>query len=380
LKSSRSTKTGTKFRTEIPLLRPWLVKPEDLLPDFRAVWESGKLSRGEFTKRFEKLAARELGAKEAVAVSSCTSGLILVLRALGVKKKVVVPDYTFPATGHSALWVGAGLVFCDVDLDDFTLSPRALAKIDDPEVEAVLAVNIFGLPPKVGELEKICRTKGWKLIFDSAQGMGGEYKGRRCGGFGVAEVFSMSPSKLITSAEGGVITTNDPELAAKLVSLRDYGKGPNEDMAAVGLSARLSELLAVLAYKNLRHLKKLRAEREKLVKRYKKGLQDIEGIAFQEWNPDRKSGHNYFVFRVTGAAAKTRDELLQFLKEAGIEGKRYFYPALHQLTAYEGVPSGHFPAAEQLCREALAVPLYSGMSGKDQDLVVSRIREGLSGQ
>ena len=380
MKSSGSTKTGKKSRKAIPLLRPWLVKPEDLLPDFRAVWESGMLSRGEFTKRFEKLAARELGAKEAVAVSSCTSGLILVLRALGIKKKVVVPDYTFPATGHSALWAGAGLVFCDVDLDDFTLSPQALAKIDDPEVEAVMAVNIFGLPPKVGELEEICRNKGWKLIFDSAQGMGGEYMGRRCGGFGAAEVFSMSPSKLITSAEGGVITTNDPELAAKLVSLRDYGKGPNEDMEAVGLNARLSELLAVLAYKNLRHLKELRAEREKLVKRYKKGLQGIKGIAFQEWNPDRKSGHNYFVFRVTGAAAKTRDELLQFLKQAGIECKRYFYPALHQLTAYQGVACGHFPVSEQLCREALAVPLYSGMSGKDQDLVVSRISEGLSGQ
>jgi dTDP-4-amino-4,6-dideoxygalactose transaminase len=158
-----------------------------------------------------------------------------------------------------------------------------------------------------------------------------------------------------------VITTNDRALAAKLVSLRDYGKGPTEDMESVGLSARLSELLAVLAYKNLRHLKALRAERAKLAKRYKKELQDLKGIAFQEWGPDRKSGHNYFVFRVTGDAARTRDELLEILKSEGIECKRYFYPALHQLTAYRGYGSGNFRAAEQLCREVAAVPLYSGM-------------------
>lgn len=375
MKSPRTNKREKNSKKIIPLLRPWLVKPEELLDDYRKVWASGVLCRGEFTKRLEKRAAKELGAKEAVAVSSCTSGLILVQRALDIKKKVVVPDYTFPATSHSALWVGAQLVFCDVDVDDFTLSPRALSRIEDPDVEAVLAVNIFGLPPKIDELERICRKKGWKLIFDSAQGMGGEYKGKRCGGFGVAEVFSMSPSKLITSAEGGVITTNDPELAAKLVQLRDYGK-KGEDMVAVGLSARLSELLAVLGYKNLCHLKELRTEREKLVKRYRKGLRDLSGIAFQEWDSERKSGHNYFVFRVTGTASKTRDELLEFLKQGGVECKRYFYPALHRLTAYRGRYPGHFPVAEQLCREVMAVPLYSGMTESDQDRVIARIREG----
>jgi len=374
----RSRKIEKPKKEIIPLLRPWLVNLKEMIPDLEKVWASGKLSLGQYTEKLEAMARKELGVKEAIAVSSCTSGLILVLKALNLKKKVIVPDYTFPATSHSVLWVSAQVRFCDIDLDDFTISPKALAEIDDPEVEAVIAVNIFGLPPKISELEKICRKKGWKLIFDSAQGAGAEYQGKNCGGFGAAEVFSLSPSKVITSAEGGLITTNDSELAHRLRQLRDYGKGPDkEDMLEVGLSVRMSELCAVLASHNFRHLKPLRQEREKLVKRYQEKLSHLPGLAFQSGDGGRKSGHNYFVFRITESAGKTRDQVLSELRQAGIECKRYFYPPLHRLTAYRGISNGGFKNAEKLSREAIAVPLYSGMKIQDQDQVIKEITRSI---
>lgn len=372
MKNSHAIKRTAK--RQIPLLRPWLVDLEELIPDLEKVWASGKLSLGLYTEKLEAYARKTLGVKEAIAVSSCTSGIILVLKALEIKKKVIVPDYTFPATSHAVLWAGAKVKFCDIDMDDFTISPEALAEINDPEVEAVIPVNIFGLPPKISELEKICAKRGWKLIFDSAQGLGAEYKGKRCGGFGIAEVFSLSPSKVITSAEGGIITTNDSGLALKLRQLRDYGKGPDKaDMLGVGLSARMSELCAVLGCHNFKHLDKLRLEREKLVKRYRKKLSGIKGLAFQEFGPERKSGYNYFVFRVTAEAGKTRDHLLEELIQAGIECKRYFYPPLHLLTAYKGLSNGGFKNAELLSWETIAVPLYSGMKTQEQDQVIREI-------
>jgi len=373
-------KSSRKSKIRIPLLKPWLVRPEDLVCDLRKVWESRRLSLGPYTAKLEERAKELLGVKEAIAVSSCTSGLILSLKALGVRKKVVVPDYSFPATAHAVLWAGAEVLFCDVELDDFTLSPEALARVNDAEVEAVVAVNIFGLPPRVDAIEGLCRRRGWKLVFDSAQGMGGEYKGRRIGGNGIAEVFSMSPSKLVTAAEGGMVTTNGQGLAEELRQLRNYGKGPEEEMVFVGLSARLSELCAVLAFRNLGHLKELLQKRDKLQRRYRKELKDIRGIAFQEWGPERKSGLNYFVVRITEDAAKTRDEVVREMAEAGIECKRYFYPALHRVAAYGGRFGGSCPNAERLGREAMAIPFYSAMTEREEDEVIEELHKVMAGR
>jgi len=375
LKGPRSRKRRDRFPKRVPLLKPWLVKPEEFLKNLKPVWESGRLSLGANTDKLEGLARKLLGVKEAIAVSSCTSGLILLQKALGIKKKVVVPDYTFPATSHSVLWAGGEPLFCDVDLGDYTLSPEALSRIEDPDVEAVIAVNIFGLPPKVGELERVCRKKGWKLIYDSAQGLGGEYLGKMVGGNGIAEVFSLSPSKLITAAEGGLVTTNDRNLGDRMRELRNYGKGRQEDIGSLGLSARLSELCATLAYLNLRHLKALRSERKKLVDRYKKALGDLPGVLFQETDRIRSSGHNYFVLRISEESGTSRDRALQELKAAGIECKRYFYPAVHRVSAYRGKYPGNCPNAERLSREAMAIPLYSGMGWQAQEYVISKLRK-----
>jgi len=364
----------------IPLLKPWLVKPEALVGDLRKVWASGRLSLGEYTGKLEDRARELFGVKEVVAIQSCTSGLILTMKALGIGKKVVVPDYTFPATSHAAIWLGAEVVFCDVDLSDYTISPEALAGINDPEVEAVLAVNIFGLPPKVDEIAGICAEKGWKLIFDSAQGIGGEYRGRSIGGNGAAEVFSMSPSKLVTSAEGGMVTTNDTALASELRELRNYGKGRGEAMEGVGLSARLSELCAVLAWRNLGHLKELLAKRERLEKKYRKALAGIKGVAFQEWGPERKSGRNYFVVRITEEAGKSRDQAVSELWEQGIECRRYFYPAVHEIPAYRGKYAADCPNAVVLSSQAMALPFYSTMTAKEQDLVIERFEGVMTGR
>jgi len=364
----------TEGRCSIPLLKPWLVSPDQLWEDFKQICSNGRLSLGKFTQRLEERARKILGVKEAVAVSSGTSGLILLLRALGIKGKVVVPGFTFPATSHSVLWAGAKVKFCDVCEDDFTISVKELEKINDPDVEAVFAVNVFGLPPKIKELEEICEKKGWSLLFDSAQGLGARYNGRKTGGFGKAEVFSMSPSKVITAGEGGLITTNDTQLAEKLRSLRDYGK-TKDDIAYLGLSARMSEFNALVAFHSLAHLEELVESRRQKALRYREELGEIAGISFQQGTKEQESGYNYFVIRLTEESFLSRDELWQGLLNEGIETKRYFYPPAHKISAYKSWSNSQLPVSEKLSESCLALPLYPELEEEKQEQIIKTIKK-----
>ena len=359
---------------KIPLLRPWIIEPEELLSELKEIIASGKLSLGIFTQKLEEAIQRALGVKNAILVSSGTSGLILVLKALGIKGKVVVPAFTFPATSHSVLWAGAKVKFCDVNLDDFTISLSELEQINDPEIEAVIAVNVFGLPPRIEELEQICRKRGWKLIFDSAQGLGSEYKGEKTGRFGWAEIFSLSPSKVITAGEGGVITTNDSELAHQLRSLRNYGKSHDgSDIIETGLSVRMSEFNALIAYHNFSHLEELINLREDLIKNYQRAFANKKGIEFQKTDNQRRSACNYFVLRITEQAPISCEELYLKLQEQGIESKRYFYPPAHKIRAYLDWQKDSFPNSELLSEQCLALPLYPGLEAEEQERIIKTI-------
>ena len=366
---------------KIPLLRPWVVEPEKLLPDLKEIITSGKLSMGIFTEKLEQAIQRALGVKHAILVSSGTSGLLLVLTALGIKGKVVVPAFTFPATSHSVLWAGAKIKFCDVELDDFTISVSELEKLEDPEVEAVIGVNVFGLPPQIEELEQICQSRGWKLIFDSAQGLGAEYKGEKVGKFGLAEIFSLSPSKVITAGEGGVITTNDSTLAERLRSLRNYGKTKDgSDIIETGLSVRMSEFNALVAYHNFVHLEELLKTREALVEKYLQAFSTKKGIKFQIIDGKRKSAYNYFVLRISDKAQINCEELHKKLQEHGIESKRYFHPPAHKIQAYQYWQKDSFPNSELLAEQCLALPLYPQLRFEEQEKIIQTINYYLEEQ
>lgn len=350
----------------IPVIRPTLIPFAHIEKEFREIWSSGLVTTGKFTRKFEMEAERKLNVKHAVAVSCATSALILAVKALKLKGEVILPAFTWTSTAHSLVWNNIKPVFADSLPGTYCLDPEDVRRKITSKTTAIMPVHVFGLPVDVDELKHIAKSEGLGLLFDSAQAIGATYRKKPVGGFGDCEIFSFSPTKVVTSLEGGMITTNNSRLAEKIRSLRDYGKNVNSsDIVEVGLSARITELQSVVGWKNLIQLDKLIARRHYLISLYKKELENIKGVTLQDKPADRTSSGNYFVLFIGRKSRMSRDKLYSVLREKGVQTKQYFHPAVHLQKAYRKINcsaiKGSLPVAEKAAREGLALPLYAHM-------------------
>ena len=353
----------------IPIIRPTLVDFTEIEKEFREVWSSGQVTVSKYTNLFEEKIRKTLKVKNVIAVSSCTSGLILAVKALELKGEVILPTFTFTATAHALAWNNVMPVFCDYEKGTFNIDVRKIESLITKKTTAIMPVYIFGVPPKINELQRLASKYNLKLIFDSAQGLGARYKGKLSGGFGDVEVFSLSPTKVISSIEGGLVTTNNNELADKIRKMRDYGKSDDgEDMDYIGLSARISEFHSIVGLKNFAQFRKLINSRLSRIELYKRNLRNLKGVSFQSIPEGCESTGNYMVLFIDNKKANaTRDEVYAYLKDNDIQTKRYFYPAVHMQTAYRKYRKkfqGKLPIAEKAANEGLALPLYSHMENK----------------
>lgn len=361
----------------IPTIRPTLLDREACLADFDAIWESGRLTTGPFTARLEAALGERLAVAHAVCVGSCTSGLMLVQRALGLSGEVIIPTFTWTATGTSLLWNNCTPVFVDARPGDLNIDPDQIERAITANIRAICPVAVFGTPTDCDRIVAIGEKHGIPVFFDSAQAIGAGYRGQPVGGFGAAEVFSLSPTKVVSAVEMGVVTTNDAGLAERLRQMRDYGKSAHdEDITALGLSVRPSEFHAVIGFHNLRHIDELIAHRGQMIALYRERLSGIPGIRFQIVPEDRTSSNNYMVILLDDDCALTRDELFRALGKESIASKRYFYPCLHNQTVFRNtatVSPASLPVAEDAAARALALPLYGHITADDVNRVIDVI-------
>ena len=352
------------FKEKLHIIRPTLFDPAEMMVELREIFSSGNVTVSKCVKLFEQECARYLGVKEAVAVSSATSGLMLAVKALGLTGEVIVPSFTFTATVHSLIWNGLTPVFVDCEEGTYNIDVNEIERKITPKTSAIMPVYIFGNPPRMRELAEIEKKHGLKLVFDSAQAFGAEYEGVRAGGFGDCEVFSLSPTKVLTAIEGGLVTTNNIKLAEYLRKARDYGKR-GEDIECVGLSARMSELHGLVGLKNLSNVEKCLKTRRDLIALYRGLLKDINGIGFQDVFTGNKSSGNYMVIFIDEQRfGMSRDKLYEALEAENIETKKYFYPAVHMQKAYRAFREeyeGKLPVTEKASETGLALPLYGHM-------------------
>ncbi|MFE6053194.1 DegT/DnrJ/EryC1/StrS family aminotransferase [Kitasatospora sp. NPDC056446] len=372
-----STVRPPRFPELVPLVRPTVEVDAELELAFREVLRSGMLTNGRHVRAFEEAAADYLGVARTVAVSNCTTGLMLVLRCLDLTGDIAVPSFTFMASGHAARWAGHGVRFAESDPRTWTVDPEALAP-QLPDVAGVMGMHTFGAPCDADRLQELCDTRGVPLVFDAAHGFGSRYPdGTMVGGKGVAEVFSLSPTKTLSTGEGGLIATNDTALAAKLRTAREYGNPGDYDSRLVGLSGRMTEIAGLMGTHGLRTLPRWLDVRRSLVERYRSRLGALPGLEFQQLPAGAVSSYKDLGIRVDAERfGMDRDTLAERLHRENVSSRKYFSPALHQQTAYLDVPAGpDLTVTEELASSMITLPLYSHMPAELVDGICDLVTE-----
>lgn len=337
----------------------WPDLGEEELAAVAEVLESGQLTMGPKVAEFEEELARACEVEHAVAVSSGTAALHLAVLALGIGPgdEVIVPAYTFPATANVVALAGAKPVLVDVDPETMNVRPEAVAGAVTERTRAVLVVHLFGRPARWDEIGSAV-PDGVILLEDAAGALGARRGGRACGGLGRLGCLSFHPRKIVTTGEGGAITTNDGELAETIRTMRHHG-WREADMPAPGLNYRLPDILCALGITQMRRLDSLLEEREQLAEAYRERLEGR--IELPSADEGDRHGWQAYIVRVD-----RRDEALTVLRDAGIQAQIGTY-ALHHLGAYRD--QGPFPGADAAYERALALPFHNRLSDADVERV-----------
>ena len=342
-----------------------LAKPavgEEELAEIREVLESGQLTMGPKVDEFERGLAAACGTEHAVVVSSGTAALHLAVLALGIGPgdEVLVPAYTFPATANVVALVGAKPVLVDVDPETMNLDPAKVAV--GQRTKAIIAVDLFGRPMRVEEL-----PDGLPVLEDAAGALGARRRGRPCGSLGELACLSFHPRKIVTTGEGGAVTTDDGKLAVAIQRMRHHGIEPRGqfEIAHAGLNYRLSDILCAVGIPQLARLDELLETRARIAAGYTERLRDI--VETPTADDGDVHGWQAYVIQVDGAAEK-----IAALRERGIEAQVGTY-ALHRLAAYRD--QGDFPGASEVFDRAIALPFHTRLATKDLDRVAEAVTE-----
>ncbi|MGB2953294.1 MAG: DegT/DnrJ/EryC1/StrS family aminotransferase [Gaiellaceae bacterium] len=380
--ASYSTSQATSRTRRIELSGAWLdEREEELVLD---VLRSGRLSLGPAIDRFEELIAERVGAPYAAAVSSGTAALHLLshIAGLGPGDEVITSPLTFVASANCFMIEGATPVFADVDPRTLNLDPRAVESLVTPATKALVAVDIFGYPCELDELSAIAERHGLRLIEDSAQALGAEYKGRPLGSHGPAAVFGFYPNKQMTTGEGGVATTHSEEEWQLLRSLRNQGRaygGAWFDHVRMGFNYRWTDVQAAIGIAQLEKLDRILEIRASAAARYTELLTGVEGVE-PPLADDADHRRSWFVYVPKLAPGLDRTRVMEELRARGVATAEYI-PCVH-LQPYMrerfGFREGMFPVAEDAASRTFALPFHTRIDPDDQERVVDALRAAIA--
>ena len=361
--------------------------PEDdrkvILKQIDGILASGQLTLGKYGKEFEQRFAEYVGTKYAVAVSSGTSALEIILRALDIEgSSVIVPTNTFFATPASAIHAGGKVIFADIT-DNLCLDPASVRRQINSDTKAVIIVHIGGLiPPQIAEIQQICREHGLFLIEDAAHAQGSTLNGKKAGSFGIAAAFSFYPTKVITSGEGGMIITDNENVYKRALVLRDQGKAGflGNIHTEMGYNWRMSEIHAVLGLSQFNRLEEFIADRRRVARLYDTELAKVDNASPAKIPTEARS--NYYKYMVMLKDGIDRATLKKEMREkytVGLSGEVYELPCHLQpiFKTLHGFKGGEFPIAEDLCQRHICLPVFAGMTDEEARYVIESLKEVL---
>lgn len=330
-------------------------------------------SRGEYLDKFEKLFAEKVGAKYAVAVNSGTSALYLCLAAMGIKEgdEVILPAATMISTSYAVSNLGATPVFVDCD-EYYQLDVQKTVKAVTKNTKAIIPVHIYGHPVDMDEFEKL----NIPIIYDAAESHGALYKNQPIGGRGLATCYSFYANKIITTGEGGMITTNDEEFAKTVRNMKDVSFSPIRHFWHMrpGYSFRMTNLQAAVGLAQTERMDELVLKRVSHAKYYMAGLDGLP-LRFPETAEWAYNVFWMFGFEILPEFRMTRDELRQFMADRGIETRTFFIPMHLQPIYYNHQETNEFPISERLCERGMYIPSSGNLTNEEMDYVISVIKD-----
>lgn len=363
----------------IPILN---LKPEidffwdELNTAVQEVLCSGQFIMGANVRALEEEIASYLGVKYAIGVNSGTDALVIALRAAGIGQgdEVITTPFSFFATAESISLVGALPVFVDIDPQTFNLDPNLIEQAITPRTKGILPVHLFGQAADMDRIMKLAEKHHLKVIEDVAQAFGGEFNGKKLGTLGDAGCYSFYPTKNLGAyGDGGLIVTNNDQIAENARMLRDHGSRRKYYHEQIGYNSRLDEIQAAILRVKLPHIEEWNEGRRRVAGNYNELLKDAAGIITPYEAPYTRHVYHQYTIRITGG---NRDRVKEHLADAGIGSVVYYPYPLHQLPVYQDRASGRgLPVVEIISKEVLSLPVWPGLDRNAQKEIVEKIKE-----
>jgi dTDP-4-amino-4,6-dideoxygalactose transaminase len=356
--------------TKIVISKPMLDDAEKAAVN--EVLSSGMLAQGPKVLEFEKQFSEYLGTNHAIATSSGTTAihLSLVAHDIGPGDEVITTPFTFIATATPILFTGAQPVFVDIDPKTFNIDPNAIESAITEKTKAIIPVHLYGQPAAMKPIMELAEARNLVVIEDACQAHGAKYHGRSVGSIGDCAAFSFYPTKNMTTSEGGMVTTNDSDLAEKLTLLRNHGQSKRYDYYMIGYNFRMTDISAAIGIAQLSKLEHFIEKRRKNAETLTKGLEGLVEVPYVAEDV-RHVFHQYTIKQ------GSRDGLKAALEAASIGSGIYYPKPLHQFPVFQNVVTGGVsaPIAEQVANEVLSLPVHPGLNDDDMELIINEIKK-----
>lgn len=373
----------------IPIAKPYLTETEA-----QSAYDTiltGWVTQGPKVLEFEKKFADYVGAKYAVALSNCTTALHLAMIVAGVKEgdEVICPSMSYVATANSIKYVGANPIFAEVNSETYNIDVKHAEALITPKTKAILIVHQIGMPADIDAFEQLCQKYNLKLIEDAACAAGSAYKGAKIGSHSELVCFSFHPRKVITTGDGGMITTNNEGYYERLKLLRQHAMSVNdrvrhtsskiifEDHVEVGYNYRMTDIQAAVGIKQLEKLDWIIAERRKIALQYHQAFKDIDCIRLPIEKDGYFSNYQSYSIYLKENCPISRNDLMQLLLDEGVASRRGIMTS-HRETAYkEYAKSLSLPISEDACDRSILIPLYIPMTQEEVNTVISCFKKAI---
>lgn len=368
---------------KIPIVKPYFNEKE--AGAVKRVVKSGWIIQGKKTREFENLVASYVNSKYTVAINSCTSALYLSLMISGIKRgdEVICPSFTFIATPNSIEHIGAKPIFCDIDENTYNINPFLIEEKITDKTKAIMPVDQLGLPYDHDNILKIAKENNLKIIEDAAPSLGSKYKNKKIGSLSPLTCFSFHPRKIITTGEGGMITTNNHSYAEMLQTLRNHGTQSTplqrlkqnsqvDTYPVIGFNYRMSDIHAAIGIEQMKKIEEIIMKREKIAQVYNEELSKINGLKIPFVPTYAKHVYQTYIVRILGTS---RDKVIKELLKKGVMAK----PGVdmsHKAICYKN-KYGHIslPVTEEAHAKTMLIPIYPSMTEEEQFYVIKSIKK-----